>query len=51
MADKLGVLGAAASEAGQAPEPEAATEVAKESEGWASAPSGVDHGVMSEATV
>ena len=45
---KLGLLGAWASVCGQAPEPPAATEVAKESVGWTVAPSGVLQGMRVE---
>src|ERR1700709_1846774 len=48
---KDGLLGAVASELGQAPEPPAGTWVSKESAAGTSAPSGVDHGVRTEGVV
>src|SRR3954454_22478250 len=48
---KVGLLGASASLLGRGPLPPAATAVWKESEGWASAPSGVDQGVRVEVVV
>src|ERR1700759_4714056 len=50
-AEKLGLLGASASDVGQAPEPEAAVVVTKESVGCWSSPSGVDQGVRVEVVV